>query len=938
MAPPNEEKMSTQTLAPKALAAGRAPAIGAWLARHREAIWVTAVLLLAALAHGINMFGYPYFENDEGTYLSQAWAVSHLGELAPYTYWYDHAPAGWFQLAGWALLTGGYHAFGATVNSGRVLMMLMQVASTLMVYLIVRSAVASAEVGRPRAEARRWLAPAILAASIATLAFALSAYGLYYRRRVLLDNISAFWMLLSILLLVQGQLSLKRVWASAAALGISILSKELTVFLVPVLAALVWYRSHASQRWLGAFGWLAIVGSLVSLYPLMAALKGELFPSGTLLGGSGEHVSLLETLVFQGSRGKDGGLLAADSLFWLMVRRWAMEEPLLLLAGGGAMALSILLTPWRPVAGLLGLSTAMLWLFLGRGGIVIEFYLVPLLPLLAINLGVVIGLLAGALRVRLRRPAALWLAVPLAALVGCAAGTLQGFRGPNYGYRENPFVAWTSTQAHVQGQAVAWIRGNLPPESRMIIDQAMWLDLHSNEGERGPVFPYAHWYWKVDLDPEIRDDMFGNDRANFDYVITTPQLRKDARIEALPLVAEVLVHSTEVASFDTGGWPVEVRQVRELYPGVPTAQVLERSWESYVARFIAGGRVIDPGRDGATTSEGQSYALLRAVYADDRATFDAVWTWTEANLQQPGGLLAWLYGRRDDGADGVIDAGSASDADVDTALALLLASRRWAEPVYEQAAQRMLAGIWEQETALAGGQRVLVAGDWARGHDGRPPVVNPSYLAPYAYRIFAEADPGRPWLELVESSYALLEQLHGDERFGGPKGLLPTWVGLDPETGALVPAENVEGAEQFGYDGLRAPWRLTLDWLWYRDERAKAALGRFQHLRETLEREGRLAAAYGLDGAPLADHESIAMYAGLTPALLFSGGDTIAFQVFEQKLAGVYVEDGSGAYWGDPDNYYDQNWAWLSTALLDGAMGNLWEGDERLDWSRVVIE
>lgn len=927
--------MSTQTLAPEALAAGRAPAIGAWLARHREAIWVAALLLLAALAHGINMFGYPYYENDEGTYISQAWAVSHLGQLAPYTYWYDHAPGGWFQLAGWALLTGGYHAFGTTVNSGRVLMMLMQVASTLMVYLIVRAAVAH---DRRPATGSPWLAPAILAASIATVAFALSAYGLYYRRRVLLDNISAFWMLLSILLLLHGRLSLKRVWASAVALGISILSKELTVFLVPVLAALVWRRSHPSQRWLGSIGWLAIVGSLVSLYPLMAALKGELFPSGTLLGGSNEHVSLLETLAFQGARGKDGGLLEANSLFWLMVERWATEEPLLLLGGSGAMALSILLTPWRPVAGLLGMCTAMLWLFLGRGGIVIEFYLVPLLPLLAINLGVVIGLLAGALRARVRRPAAIWLAVPLAASVGCAAGTLQGFHGPNYGYRENPFVAWTSTQADVQGQAVAWIREHLPPESRMIIDQAMWLDLHSHPREDGPVFPYAHWYWKVDLDPEIRDDLFKNDRSNFDYVITTPQMRKDARIEALPLVSEVLVHSTEVASFDTGGWPVEVRQVRELYPGVPVAQVLERSWESYVERFIEGGRVIDPGRDGATTSEGQSYALLRAVYADDRATFDAVWAWTEANLQQPSGLLAWLYGRRDDGTMGVIDVGTASDADVDTALALLLASRRWEEPAYEQAAQRMLAGIWEQETALAGGQRVLVAGDWARGHDGRPPVVNPSYLAPYAYRIFAEADPGRPWLELVESSYDLLDMLQADVRFGGASGLLPTWVGLDPETGALVPAQGVEGADLFGYDGLRAPWRLTLDWLWYRDERAKAALGRFRHLRETLEREGRLAATYGLDGTPQADHESIAMYAGVTPALLFSGGDAIAFQTFEQKLAGAYVEDASGAYWGDPDNYYDQNWAWFATALLDGAMGNLWAGDERLDWSRIVIE
>jgi endo-1,4-beta-D-glucanase Y len=936
--------LSTQTLSREPLAAGLAPAAWGWIVRHREMIWVAGLLLVATLAHGINMFSFPYYESDEGTYISQAWAVARLGELAPYTYWYDHAPAGWIQLAAWATLAGGFHAFGGAVNSGRVLMLLMHIASTLMVYLIVRATVTGdrrrttddrgASASRSPAGSAIWTAPAVVAASIATLVYALSAYGLYYGRRVILDNITTVWMLLSILLLVQGSISLKRIWASAAALGLSILSKELTIFLVPVLASLVWHRSHASQRWMGVVGWLMISGSIVSLYGLMAALKGELFPTGTLLGGSAEHVSLLETLVFQGSRGKDGGLLDPNSFFFIMLRRWVDEEPLLVIAGTGAMALSILLLPWRRLAGVLGLCTAMLWLFLGRGGIVIEFYLVPLLPMLAINLGVVIGLAAGWLRHS--RAAGLWTALPLAAAVCCAAGSWRGLNGPNYGFNASPFTLWTSTQADVQAQAVAWVRENLPPDSRMIIDQSLWLDLRDEEA--GPTYPHAHYYWKVDRDPEIRDDVFGASRDNVDYVITTPQLRKDVRYDELPLVAESLLHSTRIASFDTGGWPVEIRQVRELYPGAPTAQVLERSWASYVERFIEGGRVIDPGRDGATTSEGQSYALLRAVYSDDRESFEAVWRWTEANLQQPGGLLAWLYGPRDGEAMGIIDAGTASDADVDTALALLLASKRWSEPAYEGAARRMLAGIWDQETAVVAGQRVLVAGDWARGDAETPPVINPSYLAPYAYRIFAEADPERPWLELVDSSYALLDKLHADERFGGQRGLLPTWVGLDPATGGLMPAEGVEGADVFGYDGLRAPWRLSLDWLWYHDERAREAIGRFTFLRETLEQDGKLDATYSLDGTPQAGHESIAMYAGVAPALLFSGGDAIAFQVFDQKLAGAYTEGASGAYWGDPSNYYDQNWAWFSTALLDGAMGNLWEGDERLDWSRVVIE
>ena len=286
----------------------------------------------------------------------------------------------------------------------------------------------------------------------------------------------------------------------------------------------------------------------------------------------------------------------------------------------------------------------------------------------------------------------------------------------------------------------------------------------------------------------------------------------------------------------------------------------------------------------------------------------------------------------------MVDAGSATDADQDTALALLLASRRWAEPAYARDAQAMLDGIWEHETTVVAGRRVAVAGDWARGDAERLPVINPSYFAPYAYRIFAEADPARPWGELVDSSYAVLDQLHADARFGGGRGLLPTWVALEPTTGALAPAEGLEQANSFGYDGLRAPWRLTLDWLWFHDERAREALGRFTFLRERLEQDGRLDAVYGLDGTPEAGHESLAMYAGVVPALLFSGGEQIAFQTFDQKLGAAYHDDGQTAAWGDPDNYYDQNWAWFTTALLDGALGNLWAGDERLDWGGVVAD
>ena len=58
------------------------------------------VLALVAVLYGVNLHGYPEFINDdEGTYFAQAWTVANKGLVAPYTYWYDHPPVGWIQMA-----------------------------------------------------------------------------------------------------------------------------------------------------------------------------------------------------------------------------------------------------------------------------------------------------------------------------------------------------------------------------------------------------------------------------------------------------------------------------------------------------------------------------------------------------------------------------------------------------------------------------------------------------------------------------------------------------------------------------------------------------------------------------------------------------------------------------------------------------------------------
>lgn len=510
-----------------------------------ETLLIIAVLLVAGLAHGINMFHFPYIENDEGTYMSQAWSVINEGKLAPYTYWYDHVPGGWLQIAVWVELTGGFHTFGSIINSGRVLMLLMQIGSTLMLYYIARN-----------------ISQSITIATLVALLFALSPYGIYYHRRILLDNIMTFWMLLSILLLVSKSVSLKHIWLSAVSLGISILSKEVAVFIIPVMIYLVFLRSHRSHRWYAVIGWITIVVAIISLYVLYAILKNELFPSGTLLGGTNPHVSLIGTLQYQASRGKDGGFFDLHSGFWYMVSNyWISNDPMLVIVGSLCTVISIIAIRWNKLIGLMGLITLALWAFLARGGEILSFYLLPLLPCLALNIGLTLSLIVRLLKKYLATSKGRIMIIHTfqTFIAGiCLMGIFVGYSSPDLGFQNNHFLLWNSSQADQQNDAIVWAEKHIPHNSVIVIDNFSWTDLRDTG--TGTSFPNVQWYWKVDLDPAIRIGVFHNNWRNIDYLIVTDQMIHDAEVSQLTLVEDALQHSTTLVRFE-GSWPIEIRRV-----------------------------------------------------------------------------------------------------------------------------------------------------------------------------------------------------------------------------------------------------------------------------------------------------------------------------------------------------------------------------------------
>jgi len=306
--------------------------------------------------------------------------------------------------------------------------------------------------------------------------------------------------------------------------------------------------------------------------------------------------------------------------------------------------------------------------------------------------------------------------------------------------------------------------------------------------------------------------------------------------------------------------------------------------------------------------------------------FDRAWGWTRTHLMRPDGLLSWVW---QDGA--VTDPSAATDADTDTALALLLAGRQWNDPSLVEAGTRMARAIWEHEVAVVDNTPYITAGNWAT--DGPVVALNPSYLAPYAYAIFAEVDSDHNWWWLIDTSYRVLFESAratlGAERSAG---LPPDWVGMDRASGRFVPLE-LPGIEttRYGYDAARTYWRVALHHRWTGDGRAEAFLQQSGFLNDEVTRpqgdgstrKGTVSAVYARDGSVVEEQPSIVGEAGALAALLTTNRDA-ANQLFASRMVGRANRVGAGVFWGDPRDLYAQEWAWFATALYADALPDRW--------------
>lgn len=226
-------------------------------------------------------------------------------------------------------------------------------------------------------------------------------------------------------------------------------------------------------------------------------------------------------------------------------------------------------------------------------------------------------------------------------------------------------------------------------------------------------------------------------------------------------------------------------------------------WDNFKEHFITSdGRVLESiSKYQNTFSEGQSYAMFFALVANDPATFEKLWRWSQNNLF--GGdpshhLPAWLWGRAEDGSWKVLDTNSASDADLWFTYALLEAGRIWKREDYLRDARKLLSDIEKQETAtIPGFGTMLLPGFFSYVQPDSVWRLNPSYLPIPILRRLASESPTGPWSAMPALTARMLKE-------SSPKGFAADWVSFQAkpnQTPSFI--EDSLSGPRGSYDAIR---------------------------------------------------------------------------------------------------------------------------------------
>ena len=193
---------------------------GHWLARHELSLGVLLPVRVSP----------PWCISWDRPTIPPMWTIresisprlglfSTRAELSPYTYIYDHAPAGWVQIGFWSAITNGFNRYDSALEFGAEVMAIAKIAASALVYALGRRLGFS----RP-------------AAAFATILFGFCPLGLVFGRWVFLDNIMIVWLLVAFVLAYAPSRTIGAATAATLAFAMAVLTKETALIILPAFA------------------------------------------------------------------------------------------------------------------------------------------------------------------------------------------------------------------------------------------------------------------------------------------------------------------------------------------------------------------------------------------------------------------------------------------------------------------------------------------------------------------------------------------------------------------------------------------------------------------------------------------------------------------------------------------------------------------------------
>ena len=522
--------------------------------RLRGLAIATGLVVTSAVVHAVNLTSAPQRLAAEGDVVSRAWAAGELDALGATPYLYDHPPLGWLQISAWSWLTGAFGRAPTAVAGGREVALLAGLVAAALLWVLAR-----------RLGLARW------SAAVALALFALTPLAVEHQRLALLENLAVPWILAAFVLAASPRQRLGALTASGACLGVAVLTSETALLLVPALALALWRATLPATRrvvlTLAGSALLAVCGAFV----LVAAVRGQLLP--------GDGPNLVEGAWHQVfGRPSTGSVFDGGSATSEIVAGWLRRDPISpLLALVAAVVALWALPRLAPVAvGFLVVAAVVL-----RPGHVPAELVVVLLPLGALLIG-------GA-----AEHVWTWPAAAPGSAASPAGRSGQDGRAGRDGHagrdgvpspaatgapRERPLGAWLLAGAALAAavsspawlthhrrllagdpdrplrEATAWIVDNVPADQRLIVDDAMWVDLVEAGADPDLVTGYA----ALDADPDLGAAGVAP-WDEHDLVVTTQSLR--AFPGGHPQVEAAARSSVVVAAFGSGRDRVDVRRI-----------------------------------------------------------------------------------------------------------------------------------------------------------------------------------------------------------------------------------------------------------------------------------------------------------------------------------------------------------------------------------------